>query len=217
MRLLDELRAEHTLIRQVVGSLWTFVAARAGGGAAADDGAGYLRFFRRFAGRYHHAREEDTLFPALVSAAEVPADRGPLRALRADHEALGALLGELAPLLERPILDAAAAARLQALAHDYGEGLLHHIAAENSVLFPESAARLGRAGVAELTGRPPTTEEAAARGEGEALVARHPPGPGDLERGDGCVACPSYGVRCDGIEREWWSELEWEGFFQRND
>ncbi len=214
MQLLDDLRAEHELIRRVVGSLWTYVDALAAGGGEAADGAAYLRFFRLYAGRYHHAREEDTLFPALVEAAEVPADRGPLRALAEDHRELAAILDEIEAVVAGPVPDGE---RLREAARRYGEELLHHIAAESSVLFPESEARLRRAGVGELAGRAPTAEELAARLEGERLLGKYPPGPGDLERGDGCVACPSYGVRCDGIEREWWSELEWEGFFQRND
>jgi hypothetical protein len=36
-------------------------------------------------------------------------------------------------------------------------------------------------------------------------------------RGDGCVICPSYGVTCEGLEREWWNAHEWDEFFARHD
>jgi hypothetical protein len=95
----------------------------------------------------------------------------------------------------------------------YTEELWHHIDAENSVLFPESAQRLRRHAVAELPTREPTAAEEAARTAGEALVAAYPPVPEpDVLRGDGCVVCPAYERSCRGLEREWWNEWEWEEF-----
>jgi hemerythrin-like domain-containing protein len=200
MGLLDELRSEHLLIEKMVGSLRTYAAQGAGDGA---DGAAFLRFFRLYAGRFHHAREEEVLFPALV-AAEVPADRGPLKVLLDAHHAMASLLGAM---------DAGITLEL---AERYGRALLHHIDAENSVLFPESEIRLRSRGGAQLPSREPDDEEAAAGAEGEQLLQRYPPSelPG-IFRGDGCVACAAYGDSCDGIEREWWSELEWEDALER--
>jgi hemerythrin-like domain-containing protein len=204
MLLLDHLRAEHELIERAVGSLQTFAAAP---GRSAADGEGYLRFFRLYAGRYHHAREEDSLFPALVRDTAAPADRGPLKMLLQAHHSM-------AHILERMAL--AQGAELATLAARYGSALLHHIDAENSVLFPEAETRLGRAGVRELPDRAPDAEEAAARDAMEALVAKYPPREiPDLIRGDGCVSCEAYGEGCDGVEREWWTELEWEDVFHR--
>jgi hemerythrin-like domain-containing protein len=200
MGLLDELRSEHVLIERVVGSLRTFAAEGAGDAA---DGAAFLRFFRLYAGRFHHAREEDVLFPALV-ATEVPADRGPLKVLLDAHRAMAAML------------DAMESGITLALAERYGRALLHHIDAENSVLFPESEIRLRSRGGAQLPSREPDGDEAEARAGGERLVQRYTPSevPG-IFRGDGCVACAAYGDSCDGIEREWWSELEWEDALER--
>ena len=74
-------------------------------------------------------------------------------------------------------------------------------------MLPESEKRLRRVGVLELDGRAPTVEEVAAREAGVRLVERYPPSydPGAV-RGEGCVVCTSFGVDCDGVEREWWSE-----------
>lgn len=213
MQLIQDLMAEHELIEQVLGSLRTFAAARVKGQADPADGHRYLRFFRLFAGHYHHAREEEVLFAALVERAEVPGDRGPVAAMVADHGRMAGILDQLEPLLGRADLDPAEAARMEALAVDYSHALWHHIDAENSVVLPEGEARLRRHFVLELPGRPPSPEEEAARAGGEALLQVHPPlyDPTAL-RGDGCVHCPSYGTTCQGVEREWWTEWDWDEF-----
>ena len=72
MRLLDELVAEHDLIDAVVGSLRAYVSARVAGTADPAAGPEFVRFLRLFAGHFHHAREEDTLFVALRERAEIP-------------------------------------------------------------------------------------------------------------------------------------------------
>lgn len=217
MKLLDDLRREHELVENMVGSLRTYVARRAAGSAPSDDAAGYLRFFRLYAGRYHHAREEQVLFPALIQETEVPADHGPIAVLLEDHHAMATTLEELAPLLVAD-REGGGDARLGSLVERYGKALLRHIDAENSVLFTESEARFKRAGISELADRAPDAEELAARGDGERLVLAHPPSDfPDLIRGDGCMACEAYGTRCDGVEREWWSDVQWEDFFHQND
>lgn len=203
MRLVEDLRGEHERIEAMLGSLQSYAASRAADGTGASDAAAYLAFFRLYAGRYHHAREEEVLFPALV-ATEVPADRGPLKVLLDAHHAMAGML------------DAMDSGITLALAERYGRALLHHIDAENSVLFPESEIRLRSRGGAQLASREPDDEEAEARAGGERLLQRYAPGdlPG-IFRGDGCVACAAYGDSCDGIEREWWSELEWEDALER--
>lgn len=216
MRLVEDLRAEHELIEQVVGSLRAFVEARLEGGGDPADGARFMAFFRLFAGDFHHAKEEDVFFRALVERAEIPGERGPVRAITEDHRRMGGLLDGMEPLLGASLDGPADRARLKALAVDYSHSLWHHIDAENSVVFPEGEERLRRFYIKELPSRPATPAEAAARAEGEALLRRYPPlmDP-DVMRGDGCVSCPSYGVTCDGVEHEWWTDLEWEDMRER--
>ena len=198
MQLIEQLREEHVLIERLAGSLRTFALSAARDPA---DAAAFLRFFRLWAGRFHHAREEEVLFPALV-ATEVPGDRGPLKVLLDAHHSMAAML------------DAMEAGISPELAERYGRALLHHIDAENSVLFPESEIRMR--GRAELSSRAPDAEEEAARAEGESLARKYPPSDfAGILRGEGCVACAAYGETCDGIEREWWSELEWEDALER--
>jgi hemerythrin-like domain-containing protein len=223
MLLLDELRAEHVLVDRVLGALRTYVSRRLRSpdrhARERADGPRFVTFFRLYADGFHHAREEGVLFPALLEHLEIPGDRGPIAAITQDHAALRVMVATLATLFDADLdggLADDALARVDATAIAFSRALWLHIDAETSVLFPECQERLARMGVRELPTRPPTAEEAAARDVGEALAAKWPPFV-DLEivRGEGCAICPSFGVRCDGIEREWWSELEWDEFPDR--
>jgi hemerythrin-like domain-containing protein len=216
MKLIEDLQKEHELIEQVVGSLRTFVTAHLAGQGDPADGARFLTFFRLFAGDFHHDKEETVLFRALSEKAELPADHGPLAALAGEHRRMGGLLDAMEVLLGAPLQELEERQRLQALAVDYSHALWRHIDAENSVLFPEGQQRLRRFHVLELPSRPMTGEEASAREAGLALVALYPPlfDP-EVHRGDGCIACPSYGTTCEGLEHEWWTDLEWEDMRER--
>ena len=216
MRLIDDLLAEHEVIERVLGSLQTYVERRAGGEADPTDGEGYLRFFRLFAGTCHHAREEDTLFPALAKHLELPPDSGPLFSIVEQHHRMAAILDEMAPILSAGSGTPAETQQLRELSTRYAHDLLAHIDAENSVLLPESQDRLGRAGVHELAMRDATPEELAAKAAGESLADLYPPTHiAGAVRGEGCTICPSYGTTCGGLEREWWTDDEWEAFENR--
>jgi hemerythrin-like domain-containing protein len=214
MSLIEDLHVEHVVIERMLGALRTYVEARLGGRGDASDAASFLAFFRLFAGRYHHAREEDTLFPALLAHLPIRPDSGPVRSLFDQHAAMAKTLEEFAPLLARP---EGQGGRLLDLSTRYRRDLLAHIDAENSVLLPEAEARLRRAGAPDLKGRPPDAEERAARDGAERLFALYPPSEdAGAIRGEGCVICPSYGLSCEGLEREWWSEQEWDDFRERD-
>ncbi len=213
MRLIDDLVAEHQLIDQVAGAFRTCVARRIAGTAPPHDALRFGRFFQLYVGCFHHDREESVLFPALTGELGLPADRGPIAALLGQHHDLAACLSELEPLLASDRIDVADAESIVALARRYTRGLWHHLDAETSVLFPESEARLQRAGVFELESRSPLPAEAQAREDGRRLLHEFPPEPDPtIIRGDGCAVCPSYGSTCDGLERSWWNESEWEEF-----
>lgn len=216
MQLIEDLRAEHDLIEQVLGSLRAFVAARLGGQGDPADGARFMAFFRRFAGDFHHDKEEQVLFRALAERAELPPDRGPIPALTDQHRRMAGLLDGLEVLLGAPLSSAEDRKRVEELAVDYSRSLWRHIDAENSVMFPEGEERLRRFHVRDLPSRPPTEAEAAARETGLALLAAYPPlHDAEVHRGDGCIACPSFGTTCGGLEVEWWTDLEWEEMWER--
>jgi hemerythrin-like domain-containing protein len=210
MKLIDELRAEHDLIDAVAQAFRAY--SQGSCEPDLDDGMRFVRFLKVYAGDYHHAREEDVLFPALVARAALPGDRGPVAVLTDDHRRMSALLGRIGGLIEGGLGTADDRRALSLAVTEYTEALGHHIDAENSVLLPESAARLLRVGVADLPSRPPTEDEAAAKASAEELLRRYPPAPGGAIRGDGCVLCPAMSERCGGLEAEWWNEWEWEEF-----
>lgn len=217
MKLLDTLQDEHVLIDQVLGSFRAFVVGLVDGTADPGDGRRFAAFFTDFAGHFHHDREERVLFRALVTDAELPADRGPVYALGREHAEMEAWLHEMAPLLERRLESADDHARLRALATRYSRALWRHIDAENSVLYPQAEERLRRCGIRELADRPMSEAEAASREGAAALRVRYPPIEDEvLARGDGCFLCRAHGESCDGLEAEWWTELEWEDFHNRD-
>ncbi len=217
MKLLDTLQDEHVLIDQVLGSFRTYVGGLVDGTANPDDGRRFVAFFTEFAGRFHHDREEHVLFRALVTEAELPADRGPVYALVREHAEMEQWLREMTPLLEPRPQPGDDRARLQALAIRYSHALWRHIDAENSVLYPQGMERLALCGIRELADRPMSGAEAAAREDTADLLVRYPPLEDDaLTRGDGCFMCRAHGQTCDGLEAEWWTELEWEEFRNRD-
>jgi hemerythrin-like domain-containing protein len=85
-----------------------------------------IGFFRIFADRCHHGKEEQHLFPALERHG-VPKEGGPLGVMREEHEEGRALVRAMAEGDDR---QTAAAIR------GYVALLRAHIDKENSVLFP---------------------------------------------------------------------------------
>ena len=217
MKLLDAFQAEHMLIDQVVGSFRAYVGGLVDGTADPDDGRRFAAFFTEFAGHFHHDREERVLFHALVTEAELPANRGPVYALAREHAEMEEWLRAMTPFLEQSPQSGDDSARLRTLATRYSHALWRHIDAENSVLYPQAEERLRLCGIRELPDRPMCEAEAAAREGAAALLIRYPPVEDDtLTRGDGCFMCRAHGETCKGLEAEWWTELEWEEFYNRD-
>lgn len=216
MKLIETFEEEHALIDRALGSFRTWVDRFAAATASPDDGRRFALFFTEYADRFHTEREERVLFEALVTRADLSAERGPVHALTLEHAELGAWMREITLLLERGPRSQDEYARLQALATRYSQALWRHIDAEHSVLYPESVDRLFRCGVRELEDRPMSAVEAAARDGVLDLLQRYPPQEDPaLVRGDGCYMCRAMGETCGGLEAEWWTDLEWDDFFNR--
>ena len=202
MRLIDELRAEHSLIDRVAGSLIGFADSAATGGTSAEDVADFVRFFRAFVFGYHHEREEEVLFKVLVERAEIPGDRGPIPVIEADHHRAVELVDDFE-------IASASGGNAADVARRLAHHLWEHVDKEESVLLPESLDRLRRNGVTRLGGRKSTAEEESVRELGERLTERFPPRDDpEIVRGDGCIACSAFGNTCGGIETEWWNTWE---------
>lgn len=211
MRLIDELIAEHRVIEKVIGSLRAFASQWQGTPDEVAHGRVYLEFFTQYAGALHHAKEEEVLFPALQREVGVSVERGPIHAMMVQHHDMAALLQTLGGLFERGAAGGVTREQVLEVATKYGDSLLKHIDAEDSVLFPECLERFRRVYVHELDDVPTTARQQEARDAALRLVARFEPieNP-DLLRGDGCVACPSFGHNCQGLEAEWWNDHEWD-------
>lgn len=90
--------------------------------------ASLANFFRTFADRCHHAKEEAHLFPALVEHG-IPNEGGPIGVMLSEHEEGRALVRTFAE--GDPAIAISAIRRFVILLRD-------HIAKENEVLFPLS-------------------------------------------------------------------------------
>ena len=94
-----------------------------------------LDFFRTFADRCHHGKEEDLLFP-LMESKGMSRQGGPTGVMLDEHEqgrALIRAMGEAAEDYKKTVPDAGA--RWAAAAAGYAELLRQHIHKENSILF----------------------------------------------------------------------------------
>lgn len=94
-----------------------------------------LEFFRTFADRCHHGKEEDLLFPLLESKG-MPRHGGPTGVMLQEHEQGRALIRAMAEATEdykQGVTDAGA--RWANAALGYSQLLRQHIQKENDILF----------------------------------------------------------------------------------
>lgn len=136
----DVLRDEH---RVILGALTTLERAAerldAGGPLPSGWWEQMLDWLRAFADRNHHAKEETSLFPAMVKAG-VPAEHGPIAVMLEEHVQGRALIRGMA----------AAGATRAAAAREYVSLLRDHIAKEDGIVFPLADSVLDEAGVAAV-------------------------------------------------------------------
>lgn len=210
MQLLEELRAEHDLIDQMLDSFRTAVSQFVGAQSGPQDLVRFVRFFRVYADQFHHSREEQVLFATLANQLHLPGDHGPIAVLTDDHRQFKAWLDQIEQLIAKQPLSLADQIQLRTTTEQYIAAMQHHIDAENSVLFVEGEICLQDAGIPELPSRSLTADEQQVRLLAEELLQRYPPTPNvEVIRGDGCVMCPVYQKTCDGYEREWSKASRW--------
>jgi hemerythrin-like domain-containing protein len=137
----DILMAEHRIIEKVIAAMDRFAGTLAAGGTLDRPSLeGLVPFMRQFADGFHHGKEEDRLFPALVSAG-LPAHNGPVQVMCSEHETGRHLVGQLEEAIATHLAQAGTgtartlAEALTALARFYGQ----HIWKEDNVLFPMAA------------------------------------------------------------------------------
>lgn len=126
------LRRDHEEILEALALLETLAeAARREGGRAPEKGALLLAYFRDFADRHHHGKEEGILFPALVEAG-LPSSGGPVSVMLEEHELGRGILRRM----EAALGPEGGAPAFAEAARDYVSFLRSHIDKENLVLFP---------------------------------------------------------------------------------
>jgi hemerythrin-like domain-containing protein len=98
--------------------------------------ASFVDFFRDFADRCHHGKEENHLFVELGKHG-MPENSGPVGVMRQEHETGRALVREMALLGQgdKP-LEAEEKGRLSRVAATFSEHLRMHIQKEDQILFP---------------------------------------------------------------------------------
>jgi hemerythrin-like domain-containing protein len=136
MKPTEILKAEHRVIERVLASLEVLTTkALKAGKLEADAAAHAVDFFRNFADRCHHGKEEAKLFPALEAKGFSPED-GPTAVMRAEHEQGRAYVRVLAESLAAAGQgDAQALKRFAQAAQGYVDLLRQHIQKEDHCLF----------------------------------------------------------------------------------
>jgi hemerythrin-like domain-containing protein len=132
----EVLREEHRLILGVLARFESILhSAREAGRIGPGAFGPFLQFFRGFADRCHHGKEEEKLFPCLQRCG-LPGDCGPIAVMLEEHRMGRSHVQAMTDVL--PAAEAGeAAARDAFLRHGLAflELLRHHIAKEDHVLF----------------------------------------------------------------------------------
>ena len=141
MKPTDVLRDEHRVILSALDTL-ALAADRLAAGGRLPDGwwAELIEWLRAFADRNHHAKEETSLFPAMVKAG-VPSAGGPIGVMLEEHRQGRALIAAM---------ESGEPAARAAVARQYVGLLRAHIDKENDVLFPLADAVLDEPVVAAV-------------------------------------------------------------------
>lgn len=95
-----------------------------------------VEFFRIFADKCHHGKEEDLLFPEMEKAG-VPKERGPIGVMLTEHDqGRGHVRGMAEAALRLKAGDLGAGPEFSGHARKYIALLRQHIEKENNILFP---------------------------------------------------------------------------------
>jgi hemerythrin-like domain-containing protein len=136
-RAIDELMSEHRVIEGVLASLETFTGRASAIGA--DERLAlreYVEFFRGFADRSHHGKEEERLFARMVESG-MPREVGPIAVMLAEHVIGREHVGALAAVGDGTgPLDPQERELVRRHAGEYAAMLRAHIRKEDGILYP---------------------------------------------------------------------------------
>lgn len=147
---IDQLMSEHRIIESVLSATEARLAAMTPASFPAEFLEEALDFFRNFADGYHHYKEEDALFPMLMTRG-VPNEGGPIGCMLKEH-----VFGRSCLAGVRENLEAArggspeAVEAIRGFATDYINMLRPHIMKEDTVLYRMARYVLEQADVEKL-------------------------------------------------------------------
>ena len=147
----EELKSEHDDIRRMLAVV-AEMADRLDRGEDVDaaDIEKAIDFIRNYADGYHHAKEEDLLFPAMYQAG-FPKDGGPVAVMLDEHDEGRAYVRALAEATARySVGDKTARPEIVEYALSYAGLLDQHIEKENQALYPMADGRMEEGAQAEL-------------------------------------------------------------------
>jgi len=132
----ETLKKEHEAIETMLKILDTICnKIGAGDKIAPEHLERIVEFFRGFADRCHHGKEEEIFFPALELAG-IPREGGPIGVMLGEHDRMRGLLHGLAETVDRYRAgEEKADEGIVLYATDYAATLRSHIEKENKVLF----------------------------------------------------------------------------------
>lgn len=191
---------EHELIVTVLASLQAMSEKLAASDEVPrQDVADFGRFFRDFADKGHHGKEEDRLFVKMVEAG-FPRESGPIAVMLDEHDAgRQGVRGLLAIGAGSGPLSTQEAAKVIGYATQFVPLLYAHIQKENNILYPmaqnciplEELERLDESCEAfdrEISGQLDVAELKKLAAE---LTRQYPADPAQLAMYGGCGACAS--------------------------
>lgn len=143
MKPTDQLKEEHKGIKLMLGVLERMCQKlEAGGKVDPDHLEQALDFFRGFADRCHHLKEEMLLFPAMEKVG-FPKEDGPIAVMLAEHTAGRNYVKQMSEGVSHyKSGDERSVSTIVKAANGYIELLTAHIDKENDVLFPMAEMRL---------------------------------------------------------------------------
>ncbi|NQU11207.1 hemerythrin domain-containing protein [bacterium] len=143
MNPLEMLKTEHRVIEQVLSCLEPMIAeAEQQGKLAKEPAADAVAFFRTFADKCHHGKEEVHLFPALEARGFSP-DSGPTAVMRTEHNLGRTHVRGMAEAIDPAATgDGPALASFISHARGFEQLLREHIQKEDHCLFSMAAQAL---------------------------------------------------------------------------
>lgn len=134
MRSVEALKHEHRVIERGLAVLGAIVhRLEHGESVPADKVQALLDFFRTFADRCHHGKEEGLLFPQLEGKG-IPCEGGPIGVMLYEHDEGRAFVRQMTEEANN-LSDPAAREQFVQAAHGYIGLLRQHIDKEDNVLF----------------------------------------------------------------------------------